>query len=64
MGDRTGRIISTRATVDHWSVIINGFGICYILHVCVCVVRLSRARGGKVQAIFHLFFVSLMQAIA
>ena len=37
------------------------FAICYMF---VCVVPLSRARGGKVQAIFRLFFVSLMQAIA
>ena len=43
-----------------WPVIINGFGICYMglgwTH--------ARARGEKVQSIFRLFFISLMQAIA
>ena len=52
MGDRTGRIISTRARVDH--VAINNGGICHMLNVCVCILI------GKVQAVFRLFFVSLM----
>ena len=42
MGDRTGRIISTRATVDH--VASDHSWLWYMLHVCVCSPVISRAR--------------------
>ena len=65
MGDRTGRIISTRARVDH--VASDHQWLWYLFYVtCLCVWsrHLTRARGGKVQPIFRLFFISLMQAVA
>ena len=48
-----------------WPVIINGFGICYMLHVCVCSPVISHARKAeKCKRFLGLSFVSLMQAIA
>ena len=35
-GGGDGQIISTRATVYHMASISNGFGICYMLNVCMC----------------------------
>ena len=40
-----------------WSVIINGFGICYMLHVCVCSPVISRARRKSASDFsFVLYF--------
>ena len=44
MGDLSGRLNFTRAKVDHVAsepVITNGFGICYMLNVCVLSCDLS-----------------------
>ena len=35
MGRQSGYIISRTARVIIWPVIINGFGICYMLNVCL-----------------------------
>ena len=50
MDEQRGRIISTKARVDH--VVLNVFGICYMLPVCLSVSRYLSPEVGDLSGAF------------